>query len=152
MRGNVMTVTLRKITKENWEECVGLQVSEKQRGFVASNLYSIAQVQFLSNFEALAIYDDEKMVGFTLFGLDEDDNNYWIYRMMVDEQYQGNGYGTAALNEIINILSKKSDCLIIMLGYHPENYGAERLYFSAGFEPAGIAPWGEKLACYKVKK
>lgn len=148
----MVTISLRNITKDNWEECIDLRVSESQRGFVASNLYSIAQAQFLDNFEALAIYHDETLVGFTLFGLDEDDHNYWIYRMMVDEKFQGNGYGTAALNEIIHRLSDKENCQKIMLGYHPENFGAERLYFSAGFEPAGMAPWGEKLACLNTKK
>lgn len=147
-----MAITLKKITKENWEECIELKVSEDQKRFVASNLYSIAQVQFLSNFEAQAIYEGETMVGFSLYGFDEDDNHYWIYRLMVDEKYQGNGYGTEALNEIIKTLSREHDCTEIMLGYHPENYGAERLYFSTGFKPAGIAPWGEKLACYKVRK
>jgi len=29
------------------------------------------------------------MVGFTMFGLDEDDHNYWIYRLMVDKRFQG---------------------------------------------------------------
>jgi diamine N-acetyltransferase len=148
----MMGIHLNSITKEIWEECIELAVGEEQKRFVASNLYSIAQVQFLDNFEAFAIYDYITMVGFTLFGLDEDDYNYWIYRMMVDKKYQGNGYGTAALNEIIRRLSEKPDCDKIMLGYHPENLGAERLYFSAGFEPAGMAPWGEKLACYKMKK
>jgi diamine N-acetyltransferase len=147
----MMSVHLTRITKDNWEQCIELTVGEEQKRFVASNLYSIAQVQFLDNFEAVGIYDDNTMVGFSLFGLDEDDVNYWIYRMMVDTKYQGNGYGTAALNEIIRKLSEKPDCDKIMLGYHPENFGAERLYYSAGFEPAGIAPWGEKLACYKVK-
>jgi diamine N-acetyltransferase len=147
-----MGVTLKQITKENWEECIDLTVGVEQKKFIASNLYSIAQVQFLTNFEAFAIYHNDTMVGFTLFGLDEDDHNYWIYRIMVDEKYQGNGYGSAALDQIIRYLSEKPDCDLIYLGYHPENYGAERLYFSAGFKNAGMAPWGEKLANYKVKK
>nr|WP_263326715.1 GNAT family N-acetyltransferase [Neobacillus sp. Marseille-Q6967] len=76
-------------------------MSEQQKRFIASKLYSIGQVQFLENFEAMAIYADDQMVGFTLYGLDGDDNNYWIYRIMVDERFQGKGYGTRALQEII---------------------------------------------------
>ncbi|MEW9050510.1 MAG: GNAT family N-acetyltransferase [Neobacillus sp.] len=145
-----MTIKLRKVTKENWEECIDLQVREDQKKYIASNLYSIAQVQFLENFEALAIYHNETMVGFTLFGLDEDDHNYWIYRIMIDEKYQGQGYGKTALKEIIQRLKDKADCKEIILGYHPENRGAEKLYISVGFQAKGMAPWGEKLASYTV--
>ncbi|OLS38545.1 GNAT family N-acetyltransferase [Bacillus sp. MRMR6] len=145
-----MTIKLRKVTKENWQECINLQVREEQRKFIASNLYSIAQVQFLENFEALAIYHNDSMVGFTLFGLDEDDRNYWIYRIMIDEKYQGQGHGKMALKEIIQRLKDKPDCKEIILGYHPENIGAEKMYISSGFQPKGMAPWGEKLASYLV--
>jgi diamine N-acetyltransferase len=52
-------------------------VSPAQQGFIASNLYSIAEVQFLENFEAFAIYKEETVIGFIMFGIDPDDNNYW---------------------------------------------------------------------------
>ena len=29
------------------------------------------------------------MIGFTMFGIDPDDKNYWIYRLMIDEEFQG---------------------------------------------------------------
>ncbi len=46
---------------------------KEQQTFIASNLYSIAEVQFLDNFYAKGIYFDEKMIGFTMFGIDPDD-------------------------------------------------------------------------------
>lgn len=42
------------------------------------------------------------MIGFTLYGLDEDDQEYWIYRMMIDQKHQGKGYSVKALSLIIN--------------------------------------------------
>ncbi|MEH7234971.1 GNAT family N-acetyltransferase [Bacillus sp. JJ1562] len=145
-----MTVTLQKITRDNWEECIDLQVGKSQKGFIASNLYSIAEVQFLPNFEAFAIYADIIMVGFTMFGLDEDDNNYWIYRIMIDEKYQGKGYGTKALLNVIDYIKAKPDAKEIIIGYNPENIEAERTYIRAGFQPKAIAPWGEKLVSLKL--
>ena len=48
-----------------------------------------------------AIYCNEKMVGFTMFAFDEEyedlNDRYWLWRFMIDEKFQGNGYGTAAL-------------------------------------------------------
>lgn len=146
-----MSVTLIKITRENWEECIDIRVSVEQQKFVASNLYSIAEVQFLPNFEALAIYHEDLMIGFTMYGLDPDDNNYWIYRFMIDEKHQGKGYGKHAIKEVLTNLMKKPDCQLIMVGYHQENTPVHNLYKSVGFADKGIAPWGEQLAGYEVK-
>lgn len=145
-----LTVTLQKITRDNWEECIDLKVSKDQQGFIASNLYSLAEVQFLPNFGALAIYADKKMVGFTMYGLDEDDHNYWIYRIMIDEKYQGNGYGTKALLQVIENIKLKPDAKEIIIGYIPDNIEAERTYLRAGFQSNGLDPWGEKLVSLKL--
>ncbi|QOR68878.1 GNAT family N-acetyltransferase [Cytobacillus suaedae] len=139
------------MTRENWEECIDLRVSVEQQKFVASNLFSIAEAQFLPNFEALAIYHEDMMVGFTMYGLDPDDNNYWIYRLMIDEKQQGKGYGKHAIKEVLANLMKKPDCQLIMVGYHQENMPVHHLYKSVGFVDKGIAPWGEQLAGYEVK-
>jgi len=145
-----LTVTLQKITRDNWEECIDLKVSKDQQGFIASNLYSLAEVQFLPNFEASAIYAADKMVGFTMYGLDEDDDNYWIYRIMIDEKYQANGYGTKALLQVIENIKVKPNAKEIIIGYNPDNIEAERTYLRAGFQPNGVAPWGEKIVRLKL--
>ncbi len=36
-------IELRKITWDNWEECLNLEVADEQKNFVAPNDYSIAQ-------------------------------------------------------------------------------------------------------------
>ncbi|WP_053366695.1 GNAT family N-acetyltransferase [Bacillus sp. FJAT-27245] len=141
-----MNVKLVELTKDNWEECAALTVVEEQKGFMASNLYSIAEVQFLENFEALGIHNGEEMVGFAMAGLDPDDNNYWIYRFMIDKSFQGRGYGKKAMEALIEWLKIKEGCKLIMVGYNPDNVAAEKLYRSAGFKDRGLAPWGEKLS------
>lgn len=113
---------------------------------MAPNLYSIAEVQFLENFEALGIHNGEKMVGFVMAGLDPDDNNYWIYRFMIDKSCQGRGYGKKGMQAVIDWLKSKEGCELVMVGYNPENTAAENLYKSSGFADKGIAPWGEKLS------
>lgn len=80
---------LKTITKDNWIKAISLKVREDQVNFVASNAVSLAQLNFLENFHAKGIYFGEEMVGFTLYGLDEDDHEFWIYRMMIDEKHRG---------------------------------------------------------------
>ncbi|PWW31798.1 diamine N-acetyltransferase [Cytobacillus oceanisediminis] len=143
-----MEIRFKEITYQNWEECIGLQVADHQKGFIASNLYSIAEVQFLPGFKAMGIYYTDVMIGFIMFGLDPDDGNYWIYRFMIDEKFQRKGYGKQALIQAAAMISNNPGCQEIYVGYHQDNIAADRLYKSTGFTDKGIAPWGERLAGY----
>jgi diamine N-acetyltransferase len=142
-------VRLQQINKDNWEECIALKPRPDQVGFIASNLYSIAQAQFLTGFSSMAIYLDQVMIGYTLFGIDPDDKNYWVYRFMIDERYQGKGYGLAAIRRVIDEVKHRQDrTAALFVGYKPENEQARRLYLRAGFKEEGMAPWGEMIAKY----
>lgn len=78
-----------------------------------------------------------------MYALDEDDGNYWIYRLMIDARFQGKGYGRAALIKIIEILSETPHCTCIMLGVDPANHLARRLYEGVGFRDTGVVIDGE---------
>ncbi|MGX4668693.1 GNAT family N-acetyltransferase [Cerasibacillus sp. JNUCC 74] len=145
-------LTLKPIDKNNWEEAIHLNVKAKQQPFIASNLYSIAEVQFLDDFVAKGIYLDHKMIGFAMFGIDPDDHQYWIYRLMIDATYQGKGLGAQAVQLIIEELrqNKQANIPYVMIGYHPENLAAKFVYQKAGFKETELAPWGEQLASLRL--
>lgn len=121
---------------------------------MASNLYSIAEVQFLDQFKTSGIFEGEQMVGFAMYGIDPDDNNYWIYRLMVAEGHQGQGFGTEAVKLIIDEIKSinTSGIPLIMIGYKQENAGARVTYRKAGFVETEIASWGEQLAAYTLNE
>jgi diamine N-acetyltransferase len=144
------TITLRDLTSKNWYECVKLSVREDQKGFVASNAFSIAEAHFNPEFITQAIYAEEIMVGFTMYGRDPESGKYWIIRLMVDQRYQGKGYGRATMVQVIDILSKMPGCDRIFISYEPENEVAECLYNSLGFHPTGEFTGGEKVSCLVV--
>ncbi|WP_100404311.1 GNAT family N-acetyltransferase [Bacillus solitudinis] len=145
-------ISLESIDKSNWEEAIKLSVKEEQHTFIASNLYSIAEVQFLDNFYAKGIYIDNKMIGFTMYGIDPDDNNYWIYRLMIDKEYQRKGIGVQAIYLIIEKIRDINDKNIplIMIGYNPENLSAKFAYKKAGFIETELSSWGEQLAKFTL--
>ncbi len=58
----------------------------------------------------------------------------WIDRIMIDEKYQGKGFGRIAMTSLINIVSKKYDVNTIYLSIVEENTLAYSLYKSIGFE------------------
>ncbi|WP_144495976.1 GNAT family N-acetyltransferase [Bacillus thuringiensis] len=145
-------IYLKPIDKSNWEEAIRLSVKEEQQTFIASNLYSIAEVQFLDNFYAKGIYLDEKMIGFTMFGIDPDDNNYWIYRLMIDKNFQGKGIGKQAIYLVIDEIRRNNyaNIPLIMIGYAPENLTAKFVYKQPGFIETELSSWGEQLAVYPL--
>lgn len=143
-------IKLKTIDKNNWELCTTLKPKQDQEHFIAPNVYSIAEAQFLNGFSSMAIYKEEDMIGYTLFGLDPDDNNYWIYRFMIDERYQGKGYGLNAVQLVIDEIRNRNDRSdVIILGYNPGNERARKLYLKTGFIEEGLAQWGEMITRYK---
>jgi len=141
-----MSISLREITPQNFDECIDLKVTGAQSGFVASNLYSIAQTKIYPDMESFAVYDNEQMVGFVMFGFSVNFQRYYLVRLMVDERFQGKGYGSAATLEVIERMRQIEDCKELYLSCVPENTNAERLYKSIGFERTGeINEGGEFL-------
>ena len=142
---------LKTITKDNWIDAISLRVRDDQTNFVASNAVSLAQLNFLENFHAKGIYHGEEMIGFTLYGIDEDDHEYWIYRMMIDQKQQGKGYGKDAINLVIeDIRTLKEDRhQTITLSYEPTNEHAKRVYEKMGFrEIEGLLIGGEQVSLF----
>jgi len=138
------TVHLKEINQDNWKQAIRLDVAPDQKRFVASNLYSIAEAIFNPTYAPLAIYDEvETLVGFLMHGTNPDNDELWILRLMVGQQYQGRGYGRAAMEEIIRRLKAEPDCQEIFTSYEPDNDVAAKLYRSLRFEDTGRIEDGE---------
>ncbi|MDN4606738.1 GNAT family N-acetyltransferase [Sporosarcina highlanderae] len=142
---------LEEITKENWYKAISLRVREDQVNFVASNVFSLAQLNFLENFTAKGIFYGKEMVGFALYGIDDDDHEYWIYRMMIDQNHQGKGYGKKAIQLVMDDIReiKEDYHQTVTLSYEPANEHAKRIYEKIGFqEVEGFVIDGEQVARY----
>lgn len=127
-----------------------LLVSEEQKSFVASNEDSLEEAEENPAYVPLIIRAQGNPVGFAMYALDEDDGNYWIYRLMIDARFQGKGYGSAALMQIVSRLSKIPDCSCIMLGVKPGNVQAIRVYQRVGFRLTGDTLDGELVMQYDI--
>jgi len=143
---------LRKITWDNFDECIQLQLTEKQKGFMASNVYGLAQSYVALLNDALpamtfAIYDDETMVGFVMMYHDTAEENeygdeeaYGILRFMIDRKYQNKGFGTKALQKVLDYIRSfpQGEASAVYLSYAPENEVARQLYATFGFQEIGM--------------
>lgn len=147
-----MDITLKDLTVENYQQSVKLNVNAEQVGFVAPNVYSIAQSKFYSSWKPTAIYNENEMVGFLMYGEDDDnegDETIWIIRLMIDFQFQGKGYGKTAMLKLIEHIKSNYDQEELFVSFIPDNSAAKNLYESLGFENTGRIENAELV--YKLK-
>ena len=129
-----MNITLREIDEYNFNEVISLKVEK----YCASNLYSLAQAKIFPEAIPLAIYNDDKPVGFIMYGIEPRDNNeYWIDRVMIDEKFQRNGFGRKALEMVIDKIKQDKKHNKIKISTNPENMVARNLYAKLGFHDTG---------------
>lgn len=141
------TVYLSNIHAGNWRECIELDVDTSQRGFVSSNLFSLAQAKYETCRVPCGVYvkNDscgdsgcEAMVGFAMYNNRSlPEGGFRISRLMIDASQQGRGYGFSAARLVIDKLKQLPLCQEIRLDYHPDNHRAARFWRRLGFVELG---------------
>lgn len=155
-----MKVQLKLVTRENWQEAIRLKVKDVQNHFVPTVAVSLAKVYIKPdgdnvNYLPFAIYEEEQgMIGFVMHAYVENtDDMYWINGFIIDEKYQGKGYGRAALCKMVNwIINQYEQCKEIRLTVHKENDAARRLYKRVGFVEAGEFDEEEDLLRFIINR
>ncbi|KGP72089.1 GNAT family N-acetyltransferase [Pontibacillus yanchengensis] len=147
------SIKLVPVTKSNWLKCVKLNVKEDQKPFIASNLFSIAEYQFFDHMRMRAIYYGKEMIGFAMYGLDEDEGGLWIYRFMIDENYQDRGLGRESFQCVMDDVkdwARRLNKQHVTISYAPENDRGKAFYQQLGFETTGDVIEGEEVARYPL--
>ena len=139
-------VHLRKVTRENFRECLDLQVTASQQDLVATTTQSLAEAYVDPNLFPLAVYDaaacgyeqtEVPVIGFTMYEIAAGVG--FIMRLMIDEKYQRRGYGRATMIELLRRLKLHPNVEIIATSYQKGNEIAARLYRSLGFRQWNIS-------------
>jgi diamine N-acetyltransferase len=144
-------IELKEIKEENFRECVRLNVSENQKSFVAPNVYSIAQayIHYGSAFP-YGIYQGDQMVGFVMLGHNPEDQEFWLWRLMIDEKFQHQGMGAQAVKLALEKF-REMNASEVYLSYEPENHIADALYRKFGWLPTGKVENGEIVMLFKFE-
>ncbi|MCP4177480.1 MAG: GNAT family N-acetyltransferase [bacterium] len=123
---------LLELNSENWEECVSLH--SKEDNFIASNLYSIAEAQFYDKAISRAIVVNGEMVGYVMFGEDEDKSDFfWIDRFMISGKFRRKKYGFEALNLLIDLAKSNPQYKKMGTSTHIKNLPMQSLLEKIGF-------------------
>jgi diamine N-acetyltransferase len=148
-------VRLRGVTADNWEDVVDLEVLDRQRDFVASNAYSLAESKFDPTARPRAVYAGRRVVGFLMYdslASEGRPHDYSIYRFMIDKDQQGKGYGRSAIARAIDEIKQddpQADRITVC--YMPDN-PVSKLYRGLGFKEIGLDEDGEMVAELMIAK
>ncbi len=150
-------ISMREVTRENWQDALGLEVLPEQLHFVADYV-PIAAIALAKAYirpgglvwTPYAFYRDTTMVGFTELAYDPaSEEEYWFFHFFIDSQFQGQGYGKQALQILLQFIKRQfAACRAIQITVHPDNERAIRLYSDAGFQATGEERWEEEV--YKL--
>jgi diamine N-acetyltransferase len=132
-----MDVSLRQITKENYEAICELDVTKEQEDYVACNMWSLVESAYNEGHETRAIYLQGEPVGFFMW-VQESESKISIWRFMVDKEHQQQSIGRTALNLALAEIKKVTTLKEIEICYNPNNPVAKSFYSSFGFLEVGM--------------
>jgi diamine N-acetyltransferase len=124
---------LRDVNADNWRDVVHIKPREDQRRFVASVAYYLILCHYGEEWRPLALYTDDKPVGFAMWAFDTEEESYWIGGLVIGAEHQGKGYGREAMEALLDHLAAQPGYREAALSCDPENTVARRLYASLGF-------------------
>lgn len=142
-------ITLVPVSEENEHAVIELSVKEAQRHNVADNARSLSQGREDEGAWIRVIMADGEPVGFimmhdeTLRAEPEQPGYIYLWRMMIDQRYQGLGYGAAAMKAAADYARSRPGATEIMASFVDNEQSAGGFYERLGFEKTGNMVGGE---------
>lgn len=147
-------LTLEKITHQNLCECIyDIHTTAEQKKFVDTNVESLAEAYASiangGHATPYAVYDGDVMVGFVMYTFADKPGGdlsepltlpcYFIWRILIDQRYQGKGYGKQAITKLIQEIQTKpyGEADRIYTSWAPGNIASKSLFASLGFVETG---------------
>lgn len=148
-------IRLVPVTEDNWMEIASLAVKEHQRSYVApaAGILARGYVYRLCNGKVFAFEEEGVIVGVALVREFTDEPlGYDLQQFMVDGRYQNRGYGSRALQLILEELRKEAHYDHVELCVKKADQEAIRLYQKHGFVDSGYVdedlPDSLNMICY----
>ena len=136
-------VELREVTGDTVRAICALQVAPSQRRFVAPNAVSIAEAHFSPTAWFRAVVGDDVPVGFVLCSFEPETNEYYLWRFMIGEGFQGHGFGKAAISRVVEHVRTLPGATGLITSWVPGEGSPEGFYLGLGFTPTGEVDEGE---------
>ncbi len=120
------------VDETNWR--IPLSVSDEQKLYVANTTTILARAYAYRNSRSRAflVYSDDEPVGMGLYH-DCEPDAYIFSELLIDKRFQGQGYGKAATNLMLDCMKEDGKYNKAILCYLDGNTVAKNLYESFGF-------------------
>lgn len=138
-------VSLRPVTSDNLSAVMRLKVAPNQEQFVAPNTVSLAQAAYEPLAWVRAIYAGDTAVGFVMLYDDPFTPEYYLWRLMMDARYQGMGFATQAMGQLIDYVLGRPDAGELRVSYVPAEGSPQPFYAGLGFVDTGEVHEGENV-------
>ena len=135
-------VSLRPITDANREAVEALAVTPDQGRFVSGVRESILEAADEPDARALywAIYSEETPVGFVMIADEVESPEYlphYLWKLLIDERYQRQGFGTATLDLIVEYFRGRPGVEVLSTSAGQGDGSPIAFYERYGFERTG---------------
>ncbi len=145
-----LEVTLQEINEDTLWSILDLEVTEEQKKYVAPNAVSIAEAHFSEFAWFRAIYAGETAVGFVLLFIDEEEAEYDLWRIMIDHKHQRKGFGSHALDLVMDHVSELPEAEELTLSFLPGDGDPLPFFTKLGFQDSDEWVDDEKILSLKL--
>ncbi len=145
-------ISLEEINESNLKDLLTIEVFDEQNDNVPNIQLSYEASLKYPGTKAFAITNPQgQIVGFLSYGVYEGARCPKIFRLIIDKNQQGKGYGKSALNSAIKRIFEEYQTDEIDLCYNQLDPALKALYSKAGFvdievQPCETRPTGKMLA------
>jgi diamine N-acetyltransferase len=141
---------LERVTLENVRPACKLRLRADPEDLVAPVAWSLADAYAVPDIAwPRLIYDGQELVGFIMAAFAPEHDNplfhSFLWRLNIGAEYQGNGYGRFAVEELCQEAMRRGYHRLTVT-YHAVERGPEAFYRRLGFEPTGEFNEGEAVA------
>ena len=131
-----MNLHIKPISAENKKEALQLNVKTEQSSFIEPVSQCIQEAEQLDLWNPVAIYHGTDMIGFAMYGFfpyEDTHGRVWLDRFLIDNRYQGKGYGKQAVLSLLDRLHTEYQSGTVYLSVYENNPHAIKLYQQIGF-------------------
>lgn len=128
-------VNIKVVDESNYNACFNINVKDEQEKFITNPIKCLAKAYVYREFVyPFAIYNDDLVIGFVMIRFNKEFNNYFIWQFMIDEKYQGKGYGKQAMKRVLEWIKSDGKSNEVVTTYIEGDDIAKNLYTTLGFK------------------
>jgi len=154
------TVTLREITEQNRAQVEALAVTDDQSFYVAGVAESLEEAAEHPDAKPWyrAVHADDEPVGFVMISDGITVSNpdylgpYYLWRILVDVRFQGLGYGSRALDLVVEHLRTRPDARVLLTSHVVGPASPRGFYLRYGFRATDRVHDGEPVLEYEIDR